>query len=115
MTDPRLQGLLAAVPGLHLKTEPGDLEHYGRDWTRRWSTRSRPGSPPTATGPGGHTQRLLTVVKSGSIQEVKAAPIDKVIAYVDAATPIKSVDAILLIGQCSHNFGSFALALAAFA
>lgn len=29
-------------------------------------------------GPGGHTQRLLTVVKSGSIQEVKATPVDKV-------------------------------------
>jgi menaquinol-cytochrome c reductase cytochrome b/c subunit len=34
--------------------------------------------PPLATGPGGHTQRLLTVVKSGSIQDVKAVPQDKV-------------------------------------
>ncbi|HSL56373.1 MAG TPA: menaquinol-cytochrome c reductase cytochrome b subunit, partial [Acidimicrobiales bacterium] len=34
--------------------------------------------PPAATGPGGHTQRLLTVVKSGSIQDVKATPVDKV-------------------------------------
>ncbi len=34
--------------------------------------------PPLAAGPGGHTQRLLTVVKSGSIQDVKAAPMDKV-------------------------------------
>lgn len=33
---------------------------------------------PVATGPGGHTQRLLTVVKSGSIQDVKATPVDKV-------------------------------------
>ena len=33
---------------------------------------------PLATGPGGHTQRLLTVVKSGSIQDVKAKPQDKV-------------------------------------
>lgn len=33
---------------------------------------------PVATGPGGHTQRLLTVVKSGSIQDVKAVPMDKV-------------------------------------
>ena len=33
---------------------------------------------PIGAGPGGHTQRLLTVVKSGSIQEVKATPIDKV-------------------------------------
>jgi hypothetical protein len=36
------------------------------------------GAPPVATGPGGHTQRLLTVVKSGSIQDVKAVPQDKV-------------------------------------
>ncbi len=36
------------------------------------------GGVPLGAGPGGHTQRLLTVVKSGSIQEVKAAPIDKV-------------------------------------
>jgi menaquinol-cytochrome c reductase cytochrome b/c subunit len=33
---------------------------------------------PLAAGPGGHTQRLLTVVKSGSIQDVKATPVDKV-------------------------------------
>jgi menaquinol-cytochrome c reductase cytochrome b/c subunit len=36
------------------------------------------GSVPVGAGPGGHTQRLLTVVKSGSIQEAKAAPVDKV-------------------------------------
>ena len=33
---------------------------------------------PVGAGPGGHTQRLLTVVKSGSIQEAEAAPVDKV-------------------------------------
>ncbi len=33
---------------------------------------------PTMTGPGGHTQRLLTVVKSGSIQDIKMTPQDKV-------------------------------------
>jgi menaquinol-cytochrome c reductase cytochrome b/c subunit len=37
-----------------------------------------PAAAPLATGPGGHTQRLLTVVKSGSIQDVKAVPQDKV-------------------------------------
>ncbi|HLM29995.1 MAG TPA: menaquinol-cytochrome c reductase cytochrome b subunit [Acidimicrobiales bacterium] len=37
-----------------------------------------PGAPPVAAGPGGHTQRLLTVVKSGSIQDIKAVPQDKV-------------------------------------
>jgi hypothetical protein len=33
---------------------------------------------PAARGPEGHTQRLLTVVKAGSIQDVKATPTDKV-------------------------------------
>jgi hypothetical protein len=37
-------------------------------------------APPPAgvSGPGGHTQRLLTVVKSGSIQQTKAEAQDKV-------------------------------------
>ncbi|MFM8303452.1 MAG: hypothetical protein ACKOA9_04010, partial [Actinomycetota bacterium] len=37
-------------------------------------------APPSAgvSGPGGHTQRLLTVVKSGSIQQTKADAQDKV-------------------------------------
>jgi menaquinol-cytochrome c reductase cytochrome b/c subunit len=54
------------------------------------ATAERPGAPvaaaaaaagagvPLATGPEGHTQRLLTVVKAGSIQDVKAKPVDKV-------------------------------------
>jgi hypothetical protein len=37
-----------------------------------------PAPVPTMTGPAGHTQRLLTVVKSGSIQDIKAQPMDKV-------------------------------------
>ena len=36
------------------------------------------GPLPTMTGPAGHTQRLLTVVKSGSIQDIKSQPLDKV-------------------------------------
>jgi len=35
-------------------------------------------APPLTAGPAGHTQRLLTVVKAGSIQDVKATPTDKV-------------------------------------
>jgi menaquinol-cytochrome c reductase cytochrome b/c subunit len=42
------------------------------------ATAPPPVAAPLATGPGGHTQRLLTVVKSGSIQDVKATPQDKV-------------------------------------
>jgi FAD/FMN-containing dehydrogenase len=37
MPDPRLSALVRALPGLRLKTDPADLEHYGRDWTRRWT------------------------------------------------------------------------------
>ena len=37
MPDPRLEFLRQACPGLRLKTDPADLEHYGRDWTRRWA------------------------------------------------------------------------------
>lgn len=33
---------------------------------------------PVSRGPEGHTQRLLTVVKAGSIQDVKSTPSDKV-------------------------------------
>jgi len=36
------------------------------------------GDVPIGAGPGGHTQRLLTVVKSGTIQDVKSTPVDKV-------------------------------------
>ena len=36
------------------------------------------GPLPAMSGPGGHTQRLLTVVKSGSIQDIKMKPLDKV-------------------------------------
>jgi len=35
-------------------------------------------APSGLSGPQGHTQRLLTVVKAGSIQDVKAVPTDKV-------------------------------------
>ncbi|HET8764462.1 MAG TPA: FAD-binding oxidoreductase, partial [Rhodanobacter sp.] len=32
-----LDELVARLPALRLLREPGDLEHYGRDWTRRWT------------------------------------------------------------------------------
>ena len=54
MRDPRLDDLLQAVPGLRLKTEPADLEHYGRDWTRRW------------------TPAPLAIALPGSVDEVQA-------------------------------------------
>ncbi|QSX76213.1 FAD-binding oxidoreductase [Lysobacter arenosi] len=32
-----LKRLTTRAPGLRLSTDPGDMEHYGRDWTRRWT------------------------------------------------------------------------------
>lgn len=37
MPDSRLLSLQAALPTLRLLTDAADLEHYGRDWTRRWT------------------------------------------------------------------------------
>ncbi|MGY1459041.1 FAD-binding oxidoreductase [Luteimonas sp. A534] len=37
MSDPRLESLCRAAPGLRLATAPDELLHYGRDWTRRWT------------------------------------------------------------------------------
>ena len=37
-----------------------------------------PAVPVGGSGPDGHNQRLLTVVKSGSIQDTRATPVDKV-------------------------------------
>ena len=37
MTDPRLAALSQSLPALRLLTDAADLEHYGRDWTRRWT------------------------------------------------------------------------------
>ncbi|WP_340649409.1 FAD-binding oxidoreductase [Pseudoxanthomonas winnipegensis] len=54
MTDSLLDSLRAAVPDLRLKTDAGDLEHYGRDWTRRW------------------TPNPLAIALPGSVEEVQA-------------------------------------------
>src|SRR5690606_41855317 len=37
MTDPRLESLRPVPPGLQLECGPAELEHFGRDWTRRWT------------------------------------------------------------------------------
>ncbi len=37
MTAARLASLASQLPALRLLTDPSDLEHYGRDWTRRWT------------------------------------------------------------------------------
>ena len=37
MSDRALADLTHRLPELRLLTAPADLEHYGRDWTRRWT------------------------------------------------------------------------------
>lgn len=37
MTHPALADLSARLPDLRLLIDAGDLEHYGRDWTQRWT------------------------------------------------------------------------------
>lgn len=73
-----------------------------RGWQRRGPAAAGAGTvataaPPVAAGPGGHTQRLLTVVKSGSIQDVKAAPQDKVHVWPHLLS-IEFVAALLCVG-----------------
>ena len=54
----------------------GDVAAAGGSGAAAAATATLPA--PTTTGPGGHTQRLLTVVKSGSIQQTRAEAQDKV-------------------------------------
>ena len=49
---------------------------------------------PAGTGPGGHTQRLLTVVKSGSIQQTRAEAQDKVHTWPHLLVDRVRVDAV---------------------
>jgi FAD/FMN-containing dehydrogenase len=37
MSDHFVADLARHLPALRILTAPGDLEHYGRDWTRRWT------------------------------------------------------------------------------
>jgi menaquinol-cytochrome c reductase cytochrome b/c subunit len=87
-TDPRIPAhLLERSRAAKAKAEGGgEAESSGgggvavaeRPGTAVVAAPPAPAGVPIGAGPGGHTQRLLTVVKSGSIQEVKATPVDKV-------------------------------------
>ncbi len=56
----------------------GGADAGGGSTATATATKAAPIAAPTGTGPGGHTQRLLTVVKSGSIQQTRAEAQDKV-------------------------------------
>ena len=68
MTDPRLDALRQAAPALRLKTEPADLEHYGRDWTRRWTP------APLAVALPGNVEEVQAVVRWANQQGVAIVP-----------------------------------------
>jgi FAD/FMN-containing dehydrogenase len=68
MTDSLLDSLHSAVPDLRLKTEPGDLEHYGRDWTRRWTPDPLAIALPASVG------EVQAVMRWASEHAVKVVP-----------------------------------------
>lgn len=65
------------------------------------ATAVAPAPTVVGTGPGGHTHRLLTVVKAGSIQQTKASPVDKVHTWphllVFEFTALMAVTAVLIV------------------
>ena len=78
-SDHRRQGRHPRAPARAVAQAQGRAR--GRRWRRRAGRRAAAPTrtatavaapAPTTTGPGGHTQRLLTVVKSGSIQQTRA-------------------------------------------
>lgn len=68
MTDPRLSQLLQTCPDLRLKTDAADLEHYGRDWTRRWTP------APLAIALPGTVAEVQTVVRWANEHKVAVVP-----------------------------------------
>ncbi|AOA72209.1 FAD-binding oxidoreductase [Stenotrophomonas rhizophila] len=68
MTDPRLDLLLQDCPGLRLTTEPAELEHYGRDWTRRWTP------APLAIALPGNVDEVQAILRWASAQGAAVVP-----------------------------------------
>ncbi|MBT2768348.1 FAD-binding oxidoreductase [Stenotrophomonas sp. ISL-67] len=68
MTDPRLDSLLQDCPGLRLTTEPAELEHYGRDWTRRWTP------APLAIALPASVEQVQAILRWASAQNVAVVP-----------------------------------------
>lgn len=68
MTDPRLELLLQDCPGLRLTTEPAELVHYGRDWTRRWTP------APLAIALPGSVEQVQAIMRWASAHNVAVVP-----------------------------------------
>lgn len=68
MTDARLQRLVDAAPALRVLTDPADLEHYGRDWTRRWTP------APLAIALPATVEEVQAVVRWAKAERVAVVP-----------------------------------------
>jgi FAD/FMN-containing dehydrogenase len=68
MTDPRIASLQAAVPALRVLTDATDLEHYGRDWTRRWVP------APMAIALPASVEEVQAVVRWANVEGVALVP-----------------------------------------
>ncbi|MBT2143142.1 MULTISPECIES: FAD-binding oxidoreductase [unclassified Rhodanobacter] len=68
MSDPRLADLSRRLPDLRLLTAPADLEHYGRDWTRRWVP------APLAIALPASTEEVQAIVRWANEQRVAIVP-----------------------------------------
>jgi FAD/FMN-containing dehydrogenase len=68
MSDPRLQILATQAPGLVLKTAAADLEHYGRDWTRRWTP------APLAVALPASVEEVQAVLRWAAAHDVSVVP-----------------------------------------
>ncbi len=68
MSDHRLEDLIRLIPGLRLLTAPTDLEHYGRDWTRRWTP------APLAVALPGSVAEVQDIVRWANRHKVAIVP-----------------------------------------
>ena len=68
MSDPRLADLSRRLPELRLLTAPADLEHYGRDWTRRWAP------APLAIALPASAEEVQAIVRWANEQRVAIVP-----------------------------------------
>lgn len=68
MNDPRLSVLTRQLPELKVSTEPGDLEHHGRDWTRRWTP------APLAIAYPGSVEEVQGIVRWANAEGVALVP-----------------------------------------
>ncbi|HJW07569.1 MAG TPA: FAD-binding oxidoreductase [Rhodanobacter sp.] len=68
MSDPRLAELSRRLPELRLLTAPAELEHYGRDWTRRWTPAPLAIALPTGA------QEVQAIVRWANEQRVAIVP-----------------------------------------